>query len=310
VIPGVRVCAVVVNWNGGEENLACIESLLQQGPELERIVFVDNASTDGSLELVRARYPDLVYLVSTVNEGYGGGNNRGLRWALEQGFDAMLVVNNDVVLPPGQLALLVAALSDASVGLVGPRVLKHEDPSRVWAAGGRLTWRQNLTTLRGNGQPDGPRWQATAEVDYVVGCCLLVRRAVLERAGFFDADFFAYTEDVDFGLRAGRAGFRALCVGAARALHKASSSTGGGYNPRRKYMMGVNSIWFLRRWAGPLQWLQFFVFDVLTLPFVFLLEVSRGRGKAAVAKGLGILDGLRGRRIDADMLRAGWSRLW
>jgi hypothetical protein len=302
---------VVVNWNGGADNLECIHSLLDQGAALERIVFVDNASTDGSLELVRARHPELVTLESAVNEGYGGGNNRGLAWALEQGFDAMLVVNNDVVLPPGQLELLVEALErDGSVGLVGPRVLQREDPSRVWAAGGRLTWRQNLTTLRGNGQRDGPRWQATAEVDYVVGCCLLVRREVLERAGLFDADFFAYTEDVDFGLRAGRAGFRALCVGAARALHRASSSTGGGYNPRRKYMMGVNSIWFLRRWAGPLQWLQFFVFDVLTLPFVYLVELSRGRGKAALAKGLGIVDGLRGRRIGADTVRAGSSRLW
>ena len=62
-------------------------------------------------------------------------------------------------------------------------------------------------------------------------------------------------------------------------------------------MMGVNSIWFLRRWAGPLQWMQFLVFDVLTLPFAWVLGLFRGRGKAVLAKGLGIFDGLRGRRI-------------
>jgi hypothetical protein len=307
----VRVCAVLVNWNGGEDNLHCIDSLLEQGPLIERIVFVDNASSDGSLSKVRERYGELVTIANDANLGFGGGSNQGLSWALERGFDAVLIVNNDVVLPAGQLEILIAALeADARVGLVGPRVLDRTDPARIWAAGGLLTWRQNLTTLRGHGQLDGERWRSTTPVDYVVGCCMLARREVLEQAGLFDAAYFAYTEDVDLCLRAGRAGFASRCIGAAHCLHTASSATGGGYNPRRKYMMGVNSIWFLRRWAGPAQWCQFFLFDVLTLPFAWLLGVFRGRGKAVLAKAAGILDGLRGRRITASTVQQGSSWLW
>jgi GT2 family glycosyltransferase len=146
---------------------------------------------------------------------------------------------------------------------VGPLVLYRSDPERVWAAGGRLTWRQNLTTLLGQGDSDSDRWRGTFEVDYLTGCALLVRREVFEHVGAFDEAFFAYSEDVDLGLRAGRAGFSSLLVGAASALHEPSSSTGGGYSPRRKYMMGVNSVWFLRRWGGPREWSRFVMFDLV-----------------------------------------------
>lgn len=296
----MRVAAVVVNWNGGEENLACLESLLDQTPAPARVWFLDNASRDGSAELVEARFPAVRVVRNAENLGYGGANNRGIDLALADGADAVFVVNNDVVVPPGQLALLMDALErNPGVGVVGPRVLYAQDPTRVWAAGGMLTYRQNLTTLLGHGAPDGPRWRADAEVSYVPGCAMLVRREVFERVGRFDEAFFMYTEDVDFCLRAACAGWRSRVVGEARALHAASTSTGGGYNPRRKYMMGVNSVWFLRRWAGPGQWARFLVFDVGTLPFLWLAGLFRGRSKSVVAKAVGIWHGLLGRRVTA-----------
>lgn len=305
----MRVAAVVVNWNGGPENLACLASLREQGAELERVYFVDNASTSGSFADVPREFPEVVVLENERNVGYGGGNNRGIYAALEQGFDAVLVVNNDVTFPPGTLAPLVRELEQPGVGIVGPRVL-FAGSDRIWAAGGSLTWRQNLTTLIGQNEPDGPRWRRTVDVDYVTGCSMLVRREVFEKIGTFDADYFAYTEDVDFCLRARKAGFVSRTVGEVHVHHAPSSATGGGYNPRRKYMMGVNSVWFLRRWAGPFDWMRFVLFDVLSLPFVGLVELFRGRGRSVLAKALGIVDGLRGRRITEDVLRPGASRLW
>jgi GT2 family glycosyltransferase len=147
-------------------------------------------------------------------------------------------------------------------------------------------------------------------VDYLTGCALLARREVFERVGGFDAAFFAYSEDVDLALRAARAGLGSLLVGSAAALHAPSSSTGGGYGARRKYMMGVNSIWFLRRWGGPGQWLRFFVFDLATLPMVALLALPRGRLPGVCGKALGIWDGLRGRRVTAQRLAPGATWLW
>lgn len=307
----MRTYAIVVNWNGGEMNLACLASLSDQGAALEGIVFVDNASTDGSLEAVRDAFPGIVVLAQDRNLGYGEGNNLGIAEALGRGAEAVFLANNDLTLEAGALARLVEALEGApGVGIVGPRVLEGADPSTLWAAGGTITWRRNLSTLLGQGQRDGAHWRTTRDVDYVPGCALLMRREVIEGVGDFDVAFFAYSEDVDLCRRAQEAGFGVRCVGEVAAVHASSASTGGGYNPRRKYMMGVNSIWFLRKHGGFVQWSSFVCFDVLTLPFVWLANLPRGRGKAVLAKALGIGHGLLGRRVDPAKLEPGASRLW
>ena len=307
----MRVVAVVVNWNGGEANVACLRSILAEGLPATDVVFVDNGSADGSRELVARTFPGLTRLENAENLGFGAAANQGAFAALGSGAEAVFFVNNDVVLAPGVVARLARALaSDAAIGIVGPRVLHMHDRTRVWCAGGMLTWRENLSTLLGHGEPDGAEHQRTKRVDYVPGCALLARREVLEGVGSFDARYFAYMEDVDLCLRATRAGFACLLVGDAAAYHASSSATGGGYNPRRKYMMGVNSVWFLRAHARASQWLRFLAFDVLTLPFLWIVGVFRGRGKSVLAKGLGILDGLRGRRVTAERIRAGSSWLW
>jgi len=290
--------AVVVNWNGGDANLACVASLLEGGLPPEQVVFVDNGSTDGSLAAVRERHPHLRFLVHDRNEGYARATNRGIDAALGAGATRVWLVNNDLTAPPETLSALEAALdADPGVGVVGPRVLYLREPERVWAAGGRLTFRHNLSTLLGHGRPDGPRWRTDEDVDYVPGCAMLVRREVFERVGRLEESYFAYHEDVEFCLLARRAGFRVRRVGSVAAFHDAHLSTGGGYNPARKYMMAVNTIAFLRKHGTPLRWLSFLVFDVLTLPAVWLVRAPRGEGRAVLAKARGTWDGLRGRTL-------------
>lgn len=306
----MQTFCVVVNWNGGEENLECLASLSAEGVAPGRIVFVDNGSTDGSLARVKDAYPDLVFVEHDVNLGFGGGSNAGARAALEGGAEAVFFVNNDVTLDAGTLARLERELEREGVGIVGPRVVFKDDPGRLWAAGGTLTWRQNLSSLDGNGAADGPRFRTVRDVDYVPGCALLASRETLEVAGLFDDAYFAYMEDVDLCLTAREHGLRSVMVGEVRARHGASRATGGGYSARRKYMNGVNSVRFLRRHGGPLQWLSFLVFDVASLPIVLLFGLVRGTARAALAKGLGIWHGLLGRRVTAERIESGATWLW
>ncbi len=305
----MRIAAVVVNWNGGDENLACIRSLLDEGLAPEWIYFVDNGSVDGSLERVREEHPDLTFILNDENLGYGDGNNIAVDAALDRGADLFLLVNNDAVLGTGCVARLLESLErDPQLGVVGPRVLYTERPDVVWAAGGKLTFRQNLSTLIGHGEKDGPRFRETRTVDYVIGAVMLVRREVFERIGLLDGTFFAYHEDLDFCLRASYEGFGVACIGEAAAQHAAGHSTGGGYNARRKYMVGVNTVWFLRRHGTPSRWARFFLFDVLSLPLVWAVGLFRGRAGAVVAKGRGILDGCRGIRVTSATVERpnGW----
>ncbi|MEM7517927.1 MAG: glycosyltransferase family 2 protein, partial [Planctomycetota bacterium] len=307
----MRTTAVVVNWNGGErDNLECLASLHAQGIGSERIVFVDNASTDGSLEAVERAYPGLCVLRNDRNEGFGAGANQGAELALENGAGAVLFVNNDLILEEGALEKMERALVDhPGASIVGPRILYKEDRARIWSAGGRLSWRQNLTTLIGQGRSDDASFHALREVDYVVGAAMLVERSVFAEVGFFDAAYFAYMEDVDFCLAAKASGHRTLLCGEAAAYHGGSMATGGGYSARRKYMNGVNSVHFLRRYGSAWRWLPFLVFDVLPLPLLFVAGLFRGRGRAVLAKALGLWHGLLGRRVTAEIVQPGGTVL-
>jgi GT2 family glycosyltransferase len=307
----MKTYAVVVNWNGGEQNVECVAALRAQGLEPERIVLVDNASSDGSVEAVLAAEPGVRVLRNERNLGYGHGTNRGVQLALDEGADAVFLVNNDVLTPEGVLGGLERAFADdPALGVVGPRVLYRRESDLVWSAGGALTFRRNLSTLRGHRRPDGPEYERTLDVDYVAGCSMLVRREVFERVGLLDGEYFAYHEDVEFCLRARQQGFAVRCVGALSVLHDAHGSTGGGYNPRRKYMMAVNTPWFLRRHGTPLRWASFALFDVASLPPLLVLATLRGEWRGAAAKALGTWHGLRGRRVTGEVLEPGGTWLW
>lgn len=302
----MKVVAVVLNWNGGELNLDCMASLLDQGLDPEDIIFVDNASSDGSYELVLKAYPKIQSIQNGSNLGFGDGVNVGIRRALElAATDCVLLVNNDVVLPKGVVEHLCGVLDrDPSIGITGPRVLYRHDPSLVWCAGGKMTYRQNLSNLLGHGKPDGPEWQGLQDVDYVAGCAMLVRREVFDKAGLFDGEYFAYHEDVDFCLSAKEAGFGVKLAGDVHALHAPHHSTGGSYGPGRKYMMAVNTVWFLRRHGTPLRWLGFVVFDVGTLVPLLVVGLFTGRLPGVIAKARGTFDGLVGRRVTKERLAA------
>lgn len=307
--------AVVVNWNGeADMNERCVRSIVESGVAEERIVFVDNASSNGSREAIERAFGGLVFIDNDSNLGFGEAANQGARLALERGAASVVFVNNDLVFDASGGSVLAALdeqlRADPRIGLIGPRVLYDDGTNRVWCAGGRLDYRQNLSTLLGHGSPDGPRWQTRAEVDYVPGCALVARRECVEEIGLFDASYFAYMEDVELGLRARNAGWKVVVDGTQRADHAPSTSTGGGYGARRKWMQALNSVRFLRQYGSASHWLRFAIFDVATLPVIAFTRGVRGDGAAALAKAKGIWDGLRGRRVTAEALEPGASRLW
>ncbi len=248
---------IVLTWNGREDTLGCLESLSQLDyPNLE-IVVVDNGSTDGTVSAVQERFPMVTVLENVENLGYTGGNNVGLQYVLAQGADYVLLLNNDTKVDPDFLHRLVDATeADSRIGMAGPTIYYHEQPEVIWSAGGAIDWRRGSTYMVGlNERDEGQFGTEPRPVDFVTGCCILVRREVLEQVGLLDERFFAYYEETEWCIRAVRAGYNVVHVPLAQVWHKITPSDRAD-SPLVHYYMTRNRLLLLKiAGAGWKTWL-------------------------------------------------------
>lgn len=295
-----RVVAIVLDWNGTEDTLRCLRSLRRvTTPGLE-VVVVDNGSRPGLEAALRADGFAGVVLRSESNLGYAGGNNLGLGHALARGADFAWVLNNDAEVDPGALdALLAAAGREPRAGAFGSRVLRGDDPSRVWVAWGRVTWRQSLIALDGEDEPDGARFAGERDVEWLPGCALLLRREALEQVGGFDEEFFAYHEDVDWAARARALGWTCRYVGASRVRHHVHGSSGGAshYGGFRKYLSARNTVLYARRHGSAANKAMLVACILATFPLQLLRRALTGQAAGVWIKWRGWRDALAGRPI-------------
>ena len=235
----MKLTAVVLNWNGGDDTLAALASL-----EAIETICVDNASTDGSDRLVEERFPAVELLRTGANLGFAGGSNAGIARALERGADWVLLLNSDAIAEPGladALARAVEARPDA--GLLACTILDMDGTS-VQYAGASFNARFGYSGRVSTTVPDGVR-----DVGRADGAALAVSRAAIERAGVFDESLFMYVEDVEWSLRIRGAGFAVVVVPDARVRHKGSTSTGGSASTTNLYYDTRNTIVVAERHA-------------------------------------------------------------
>lgn len=267
---GQSIAIIVLNWNGRDLTLDCLRSL--EGittPDL-RIILVDNASSDGTAEAVRRRYHARVTLVENAeNLGFAAGNNVGIRRALDDGADFILLLNNDTVVAEDFVDhLLGPMLADAAIGITAPKIYYAEPENQIWFAGGEISMWRGVAKHTGIREIDRGQHDTARDIDYATGCAFLVRRAVFERIGDLDPGYRAYFEDTDFCVRARRAGFRIRYVPAAHVWHRISASTGGQLSRQKASRKLASSRRFFLRYARPWHWLTiplFFVFDVIRI---------------------------------------------
>jgi GT2 family glycosyltransferase len=214
------VIAIILNSDRREDTLACLASLSQGIYESLGIIVLDNHSSDGSVEAIQSKFPQVQIIELDENRGYAGNNNVGIKAALNQQADWVFVLNEDTVLAPDCLALLVSVgESDRHIGMVGPMVYHYDEPEVIQSAGGFMNSRWEAGHL-GKNEKDQGQFCAPHSVDWLTGCGILVRRAVIEEVGMFDERFFIYAEEKEWCLRARKAGWRLMHVPQAKLWHK------------------------------------------------------------------------------------------
>jgi GT2 family glycosyltransferase len=252
------VYILIANWNGKVMTLECLESLRSITYRPCRTLVIDNASRDGSPEAIARAHPEVELLVQEHNLRYAGAMNAGMRHALAHGAEFVLVMNNDVIVDRGLVSALVAAAQkDPTVGLVAPKILYHTPPTQIWYAGGKISFWTGTMWHVGIRERDCGQYEVPGPTEYATGCCVLARRALIERVGMLDESYYIYAEDADWSVRAHRAGVGVVYEPAGVLWHRVSISTGGNLSFFKLKNKFRGNLRFFARYASWYHWLVF-----------------------------------------------------
>lgn len=236
--------AVILNFRTPGETTLAVRSVLASRVDPGDVIVADNAATGECAAVLASLAPRVRVLELSSNRGFSGGINAGLRSALARGAARVLIMNSDAVVAPDCLAKLDAALdAEPSAGIAAPVVLARSAPDEVATLGMRYDPRTGRMRHLGVGaRLDALEPLPAIQVaDAVSGCVMLVRREVFDAVGLFDEAYFFSFEDLEFCLRARRAGFRSIVVGQARAWHEGGRTIGAD-SPRRLYFAARNHL--------------------------------------------------------------------
>ena len=244
------VTVVIPNYNGIAYLEDCLGAMRAQDPAPDRVIIVDNGSTDGSADYIRSRFPEYELVGLSENTGFCGAVNTGIR--ASEGADYVILLNNDTKADPGFTGALVKAMEDDPKAFSAQaKMLRMQDPGTMDDAGDlycALGW----AYARGKGKPES-LFSEPARIFSACAGAAIYRMSALRKTGLFDENHFAYLEDCDIGWRARIRGYRNLYVPSARVLHVGSASSGSIYNLFKVKNASRNSIYMIAKNMPPLQ---------------------------------------------------------
>jgi GT2 family glycosyltransferase len=202
-----KVYIILVNWNGWQDTLECLQSLDELNYSNYSVVVVDNGSSDKSVDKISTAFPEVHLIESGQNLGFAGGNNFGIEFSLERGTDYCWLLNNDTTVEPNALAALVERMEkDPTIGICGSKLIYYHQRDTIQVLGGG-SYNKWLATTDNFGQhqpvdtPCNPQ-QIEDDIDFVIGASMLVSRRFLNKVGWLSEDYFLYYEEIDWGIRA------------------------------------------------------------------------------------------------------------
>lgn len=272
-----KVSIIILNWNGLDDTIECLESLKKITYPNYEVILVDNASEGNDVDVLKEKFGDYIYIMENdKNYGFAEGNNIAMRFALANSNPAYIfLLNNDTTVDPEFLSELVdTAESDATIGAVGPKILAYYKPDVVQSCGAKFNlwvggyrWKQEHKTASGQNKE-------IIEVDHVMGAAMLARASVLEGVGLFDPIFFANWEETDWCMRVKEKGYKVIYNPEAKVWHKMCGSL-PFHDTKRVYLILRNNIIFMRKHGKIVHFPSFFAYYFLLRVPVWCLGIFR-----------------------------------
>ena len=268
-----KVFIIILNWNGLEDTIKCLESLKKITYSNYEVIIVDNGSHGDDADILDRNYREYIKLIRNAeNTGFTGGNNLAIKWLLQNSNpDYFLLLNNDTVVHPELLTEIVkVAENDLQIGIVGPKTYVLDLPEIIQTVWVDLDMYRGRATLAGLLDTDKGQYNEIRSVDCVQGSCLLIKKKVIEQVGLLDEDYFCYWEETDYCLRTRKAGYKIYYSPKAVIWHKNTVTVGlepwyktilsrerDSLSISKTYYMTRNTYRFMKKNASRREYLSF-----------------------------------------------------
>lgn len=260
-----KVGVIILHYNSEEDTRQCLNSLMHHRQDYNslKLFVVTNQSSIKFISSLKKNYPKIDLIENKTNLGFAAGNNIGISKALGFGCEYILILNNDTIVTPDLVPkLILFAQQDSLIGLISPKIYfapgfeyhkklysNQERGKVIWYAGGKIDWSNIYAYHRGVDEVDTGQFESSQETDFATGCCMLIKRSVIDKIGLLDKKYFLYYEDVDYSVRAKRAGFSVKYCAATYLWHKNASSSGRPGSKIHVYYQTRNRLYFGFKYA-------------------------------------------------------------
>ena len=240
-----KVAVVILNYKVSDLAITAVRSVLKSSYENLKIYLVDNNSNDG-IEMKIQEFSEVTFIQSGSNLGYTGGNNIGIKKALEEGSDWVLLLNPDATVEKDTIEILVEKTKKHNAHIANPKIY-FAHSKKIWFAGKFFDRANVLGSHRGVDEEDTGKYDEEEELEDGTGCALLIKREVFEKIGFLDENYFLYYEESDFLYRARQAGFKIMYIPGSVVYHENAKSSGVG-GPLQDYFITRNRMLYASKY--------------------------------------------------------------
>ena len=292
-----KIAIIIVNWKQYELTINCLLSLKKLEYKNWKVILVDNESNFEKINKIKSDFNKVEVIESKENLGFASANNLGIKYAIKNKFEYVMLLNNDTeVNKKFLLPLLNSFQNDNSLGAVQPLIMNYNNRAKVWNAGGYLN------NFFGFPYTNKKLNNKNRQIDWITGCCIVLKTQVIKKAGLIDEDFFAYYEDVDWSLRIKKLGYKLGIVESSVIFHHGTKSSNdsnseGNLSPFVHYLNIRNHIYLLKKHSDKFNFIGVLFYQFLKILFYSIYFILRLRFSKLKMVYRALNDGINNKQI-------------
>ena len=287
-----KIIIIIVNWKQYKLTKACLKSLKKSNYRNYKIILVDNESDNLEILKIKKDFNDIKIFQNKFNLGFGVANNQAITYALNKNYDYVMLLNNDTEVDHNFITPLIAGIEkNNSIGGVQPLIMNYNNRDLIWSAGGYINkFFGNTTTNKS--------LEKKLNLDWITGCCMLLKTEVIKKTKLLDENFFAYYEDVDWSLRIKDLGYSLQLVETSLIYHHGSISSNNSTSEGRlsayvHYLNFKNHIYFLRKHSEKFNFFGVVLYQLMKLISYSIYFILRFRFNKLKMIYKGLIDGMK-----------------